>query len=251
MKSGIFITARLGSTRLPQKHFKIVNGKEIIRFLVERTIKEFSKEIIEESVIVSIVSGNEKMNKALDERVPECDCYFGNDNNIPLRHLEAADHYGVDCIVSVDGDDILCSPAAMRAVFNGLNNGRQYVKTEGLPLGLNVMGYRREFLRSSLGKTDSAVLETGWGRIFDEDELKIFSFECRNDPFLRFTLDYEEDFDFFNRILTDETIDFLNCSDNCLVEKVLKNKIYEINRSIAETYWDNFNAEMDKEKENG
>jgi spore coat polysaccharide biosynthesis protein SpsF len=248
MKSGIFITARLGSTRLSSKHLLPVKGREIMGYLISRILHEFDAEIKNKDTVLSIVTGNPGLNKPFEKAFPECSVFYGDDDNIPKRHLEAAEHYGIDFIVSVDGDDILCSSKAIRSVYQALLGGEQYVKTSGLPLGLNAWGYSTAFLRESLAKADYALLETGWGRIFDSTRLVDIPFKSRNEDYLRFTLDYEADLEFFREIIEQKGININEISDEELVGLVFSKKIYQKNESIAREYWDNFKKNIEKEE---
>ncbi len=248
MKTGIFITARMGSTRLPEKHLLKINGREIMGYLVSRIIHEFSSEIKSNEVLVVIVTGNRNTNFKFETSFKESLVFYGDDDNIPKRHLEAAEFYGIDLIVSVDGDDILCSPNAMREVYNILNEGYVFVKTNGLPLGLNVWGYSTSFLKESLKKNNYSKLETGWGRIFNQTNLKTINFNIKNDDFLRFTLDYKADLDFFTEIIKQSDIDILTIKDDQLIDLVINKNIYKKNMSIAKEYWKNFKKNIKKEE---
>ena len=83
MKIGVFITARLGSTRLQQKHLLKVSGREIMKYLVDRINNEFDREITEGEAIVAIVTGNQSVNSKFGELFKECRVFYGDDDNIP------------------------------------------------------------------------------------------------------------------------------------------------------------------------
>jgi len=59
---------------------------------------------------------------------------------------------------------------------------------------------------------------------------------------LRFTLDYEEDATFFCEIINKLKEKIITISDTDLIDFVLKNKLYELNTSLKEKYWDNYNT---------
>lgn len=248
MKTGIFITARLGSTRLQRKHLLPVMDKPIITYLIKRIEFEFLKEISQNLISIVVVTGNKHDNKDLEKLCDGYDVYFGNDDNIPLRHSEAARDLNLDCIISVDGDDILCSPSAMRQVYTELASGSHYVKTEKLPLGMNVMGYSSEFLFQSVNQVELGVLDTGWGRIFDERKLITIKSEIAvEDDKLRFTLDYDEDFTFFRTIIEGFGEKIIDCSDLKIISYVNNHDLHKVNSSISVTYWNNFRNNIEKE----
>jgi spore coat polysaccharide biosynthesis protein SpsF len=254
MRTGMFITARLGSSRLKRKHLRLVNDKPIISYLLERSLKEFENEIADNSIKVVIVSSDEEENREFERHIPEwVDVFYGSKENIPLRHLQAAQHFGFNNIIAVDGDDILCSCKAMRAVYHSLLEN-EYVKTDNLPFGMNVMGYSRNFLDSSLQNYENTVLETGWGRIFDQSKCIAIEVpdlsELMKDEnnLLRFTLDYREDLNFLEAIIKAFGERIYEASDNEIIETSWNSQLYKINEIISKEYWTNFNKRMLEEQ---
>ena len=244
---GILITARLGSTRLPNKHLLEVGGKPIMGYLLDRIQQGFSDEIEKGEAKVIIATSAEPFNLKFKQFAPSVSCFYGDIKNIPLRHLQAAYNFGLDYIVAVDGDDILCSVQAMKDVAELLKSGEEYVTTKGLPFGLNAFGYSTEYLESALQKNIEKVLETGWGRIFNEDLVKEKEYpniEAYEEE-LRFTLDYEEDLNFFRQVIEGLKNQIFDISDSKLISHVLENEIYRINKTRIEEYWSNFNNQKE------
>lgn len=245
---GVFITARLGSTRLSEKHLIEVNGKPFIKWLVERFLTAF-KENIEKNelkifITTSVKVENKKFESIFDKS--EAEVFYGSDENIPLRHLECAVANNIDYIISIDGDDILCSTEASKVVADRLLDGSKMVQTAGLPLGMNSTGYSKVFLEYSLKGIESNKLETGWGKIFDKNEIDVI--QLRKDESIekiRMTLDYEPDADFFKKVISN--IDVLNVSDNILIDLIIKNKWNQLNDHLDDIYWSNFNKQKQEE----
>jgi spore coat polysaccharide biosynthesis protein SpsF len=252
MKTGILITARLGSTRLEKKHLLPVNNKPLIYYLIERIRREFGKEIRDNGVQIVIATSDEQENRQFgDFSESGVTVFYGSINNIPFRHSQAAAELTLDAIVSIDGDDILCSPKGMREVYRALCSGAQYVKTSNLPFGMNLMGYTASFLASAINNHTNDILETGWGRIFDESQLVeiVIPFPIQNNV-LRFTLDYKEDYLFFKAVI-EKCGDGINqMTDEEIVNIVLKEKYFRINEPIAMKYWENFHRLQKMEMEN-
>ena len=247
---GILLTARLGSTRLRRKHLLEINNKPILKTLIERIKNEFANEIKLGRVKIIIATSDEIENRDFQIFFEKtCDVFYGSKENIPLRHLEAARKYELDAIVSIDGDDILCSTEAMQSVYKRLALGKNFVKTQGLPLGMNVMGYSTEFLKASLKKHECDTLETGWGRIFNQTDLEIIDIHLvEENNRLRFTLDYETDYQFFKQVIVDLADVIYYCSTKSIIEHVLKHRLYEITDTVNEEYWMNFNTQVQEEK---
>ena len=64
---------------------------------------------------------------------------------------------------------------------------------------------------------------------------------------LRFTLDYDEDAEFFKKIINTMKEKVVSISDEDLINFVTKNKLFEINSSLKKKYWENYNSEKQKE----
>lgn len=248
MKTGILITARLGSTRLKQKHLLKVREKPIVSYLIERIRREFKEEIAQNKIEVVIATSNEPGNRAFEELgIANLKVFYGSINNIPLRHLQAAESYDLNYVIAVDGDDILCSVSGMRMLYDAFLSGEDYVKTAGLPFGMNSMGYSRSFLESSVNTYRNDTLETGWGRIFEVSMLKIIAIGLPEDERLRFTLDYEEDYQFFSRIIELLGDAVYTTTDQEILDLVFKDDLWRINENVCREYWQNFYKQRDQE----
>lgn len=252
MEIGIFVTARLGSSRLKKKHLLSVQGRPIIYYLINRIYGAF-QELIEASTVKIIIATSDEPENREFERInlDEATVFYGSLRNIPLRHLQAADLYKLDAIIAVDGDDILCSIDGMKRVYAELIKGEEYVKTVGLPFGMNSMGYSVNFLRKSVQQQNFDVLETGWGRIFSESSQKVIDLsepQYSNES-LRFTLDYQADFEFFNKLITGFPASLLQASDLQIVDYVEQTKLHEITEQITTEYWANFHNGIKNENE--
>lgn len=251
MKTGILITARLGSSRLKRKHLLEILGRPIIYYLIERIRHEFEMEIKNQEIDIFICTSDEEENRAF-EPLLNTTTFYGAVNNIPYRHLQNAYRHSLDYILAIDGDDILCSIQGMRAVYTSLINGdADYVETTGLPLGMNSVGYSTGFLQQCIDNNPHDILETGWGRIFDKRSLLKLPFkEFYNNEKLRFTLDYEVDFQLFERIISLLGSKFIKANDDEIIALTITNELYKLNESISEEYWRNFSNAIRKEEGN-
>ena len=192
MKIGILINARMGSKRLKDKHFMKIGNTLCINWLIKRLINEFSFEIKDKIIELFLATGSKNLNLKFDDLKNYTKVFYGSDFNIPMRHLELASKYKLTNIICIDGDDILCSMKAARDVFDQLNNKKCFIKTIGLPIGMNVLAYSSVFLKQCLSQKNYKILETGWPRIFNESYLHIINYKNKinSQPNLRFTLDY-------------------------------------------------------------
>jgi spore coat polysaccharide biosynthesis protein SpsF (cytidylyltransferase family) len=254
MKTGIFLTARLGSTRLPRKHLLEAGGKAMLAVLAGRIRHGFDQAIYRGDAVLAVVTSDEPANRDFERLSGEpMAVFYGSKQNIPLRHLQAARRFGVDAIVAVDGDDILCSVDAMRVVADSLAGGAEYTRTTGLPLGMNAFGYRTDFLARSITGKEQKTLETGWTYIFDAARLTSNALDLGLEApdSLRFTLDYNEDCEFFRRIVEHFGAGVVTASDKDIVSYVLAHDLQKITDPIAQKYWENFQTVRAQEMDRG
>ncbi|MEQ8352763.1 MAG: hypothetical protein RH862_14840 [Leptospiraceae bacterium] len=248
---GIFITARLGSKRLPGKQLLEVCGRPIMDYLLLRIRHEFQEELKLGSIRIIITTADEPINRKFEEIYSNqpIDVFYGSPRNLPLRHLQAAQSFGVDRIVCVEADDVFCSTSAMRQVYQSMLEGNGIVRTTGLPLGMNNMGYQTRFLENAIGLNPPEILETGWTTIFNDSEVTEINYDVSYPPELRFTMDYQEDFDFFSRIIEKFLSNIESIPDESIISYALSDNLYRMNSHLTEQYWTNFREEQ-KDGEN-
>lgn len=244
MNIGVLVTARLGSSRLPRKHLLEVNGQSFMACLLARLRPVL--EVLPCSMRLVIATSDESENRDFARfECADTQVFYGHRDNIPRRHLEAARALGLDALVSVDGDDILCSPQAVVNVARALLDGADLVRTSGLPLGMNAMGYRTQFLEQVVTPWWSRSFDTGWGVIFPDDAWLDIQMPLAAIPELRFTLDYPEDQLFFTSVIHElMTKEILStATDEDIVAIVESQKMFQLNQSVNQEYWQNFHAE--------
>ncbi|SIR42280.1 cytidylyltransferase domain-containing protein [Pontibacter lucknowensis] len=247
---GISIIARLESSRLTQKHLIKAAGKPFLEWLILRLKDTFAHEIDHLELEVCITTSDTALNRTFSqfESINGVSVFYGNDVNIPLRLKECATARNWDAVISVDGDDILCSPEACKKVYEALRDGKSYVKTEGLPLGMNASGFSTSYLKEVVADNHD-VLETGWGRIFSAAPY-IIPFQPLTAEPLRFTLDYPEDANFFESVLNSYTPDkIITATDQDIVETVIEQQFYSLNEQLNDIYWTNFHNQIEKEQD--
>jgi len=256
MRLAILITARMGSSRLAQKHLIPANNKPLLYWLIKRFEHEFEAEIKDKKVFLAIATSEKPENKNFIKVTEGTSCAViqGSDNNIPQRHLHCANQLNATHILSVDGDDILCSAHAARVLFEQMqkDNEHDMFAVSGLPLGMNLSGYTVSYLEKSLAAQKNKKLETGWGRIFVNP--KTFSVSLGNCDImgdLRFTLDYDEDAQFFCEVINRLKEEVVSVSDDDLINFVNQHQLYKINSFLKEKYWNNYNSEKQKELNEG
>jgi len=225
-KGAIFVTARLGSTRLPKKHLKYVcsgkcNGKErykerSIEFVFEqikyyeasRGIKVIlcTTDLKEDDELCAIVDN--ELRAIVDNGFYGAHIFRGSAEDKLQRWLDAAKTYDVDFFVTFDADDLFCS---LELIDNAL---LQYGRDKSIdfiygPKDLICGAFTYGIKTSALEKVcqikntadtemiEKYFMETG---MFNTCELKHIPATFRK-PWIRATLDYKEDLKFFRNVI--------------------------------------------------
>ena len=252
---GIFITARLGSTRLQRKHLILTEGKTMIEWLVLRYKTIFEKELLSGDVKIFLTTSVKEENKAFSSLLEKygVEVYFGEDTNIPKRYFDCAKKHVLDYFIVVDGDDILCSAYGSYQLYQSILENLNYdiLKVEGLPIGLNSSALKTSYVEACLKKHPNENLEVGWSRIFTAPTTKqivLGNYDIQGD--LRFTLDYEDDARFFKSIINFFGEKILKVTDLDLIDTVVSQNFDQINGHLSREYWENYNSAIKKQNEN-
>jgi len=243
-KIAVFIPVRLDSTRLPRKALLEIEGQPAIVHLIERLkLASMPHEIV-------LCTTTELTDDALVEVAESCKIRLcrGSKEDLLKRYSQAVEENGVDLIVNVDGDDILIDPEQVDQVAESLlETGADIVKCEGLPFGAAPLGVRAEALVSVVAAKGDDDTATGWSRFFtDSGEFKVETLvfddpELRH-PEIRMTLDYEEDYRFFQAVFR-ELSEPVRLRD--AIRLILaRPDIREINAGLDERYWAHFNSNL-------
>lgn len=238
----VFIPVRLSNTRLPQKAMKLVDGKPIILYLIERLQK--SKKI-RNIVVCTTTNESDKPLVSLLEKM-KIMVFQGNEKDILMRYLDASKKFNSDFIVSVDGDDIYSDPSYVDEIVSIFeNNDCDYVDMIGFPFGIASVGIKVSSLEKICKLKTTDDTETGYRLFFTENKIfKVFELKFpQNLSFpknLRLTLDYEEDLLLAKKIFKELGNDF-HLSD---ILQLFNNSpnLLEITENLDKKYkehWDN------------
>mgnify|MGYP000857002869 FL=1 len=211
MKKGIFITIRKDSSRLPNKAVREILGHPVMELIIKRA--KLAKNF--DTVIVCTTT------RPIDDEIEEIAkrngalVYRGSLHDKLERWNGAAKAFGIDYIVTFDGDDLFCEPKL-------LDMGAEQIETRGLdfieaPQGLICGAFTYAFTAKALDKVceikasedtemmwtyfkDSGLFNTG---VLENVPAIYFSDEIRS------TLDYPEDFEFYTNIF-----EHFQCEEN-------------------------------------
>jgi spore coat polysaccharide biosynthesis protein SpsF len=188
------------SSRLPKKALLKIKGKPTIEHLIERAKAAKLPQIVvlctsthpDDEVLVKIAQKN------------NIEAFRGSPDDKLDRYLKAAEYFGIDFFVNVDGDDILCDPELIDKTFvHFMKTGADYIGWRGLPVGAAPVGVKTEALAKVCELKEETDTEV-WGGYFTESGLFKVEFldapeELRR-PEYRMTLDYPEDLRFFRAV---------------------------------------------------
>lgn len=200
MEVATLILARIDSSRLPRKHLLEINGRPIITYLIERLqLSKESRHIVlcttplpEDDVLVSVAES------------VGISVFRGHPTDLLVRWLQAAEAFGIDFMVSAEGDDVLCDPEYVDKIVQVFRETRaDYITCRGLPFGVTPDGIKVDALRKVCAMKGES--SEGQKRYFTDTGLFHLEYidvvdPALNAPGLRMSLDYKEDFEFFKSI---------------------------------------------------
>lgn len=243
MKIGAFITVRLGSTRLPNKALLEIKGKPTIVHLIER-IKQ-AKNLDKIVLCTTTNPEDKKLIKVAEEQ--NINCFAGDEKDIIKRHYDAANYHKIDFVINVDGDDLFCDPEYIdKIAVKAKENYQLYdvISTRDLPFGVNSFGYKIDCLKSIFEKKTEDNTETGWGEFFkNNQQLKKKYIDANKSHIIdaRMSLDYEEDFQFFKKIIDMLYKEGKYISLDEIIYLLRENpEIIKINKFVEDKYWKNY-----------
>ncbi|MED4534086.1 glycosyltransferase family protein [Metabacillus fastidiosus] len=119
MKVAAIIQARMGSTRLPGKVLKTVNGKTLLEYQIERVQ---NAKTIDQIIVATTIQESDQSIVDFCRKIG-VDYYRGSENDVLSRYYETAKSFDVDIIVRLTSDCPIIDPVVIDKVVNEyLNN---------------------------------------------------------------------------------------------------------------------------------
>ena len=201
MKIAFLITARLKSTRLPLKVIKSMHGKPMIVHMLDR-LKQ-SKSLND----IIICTSNESQDDPLVEIAKNegVQCYRGDGDDVIGRLLGAAENFGVDYIVNITADCPFVDPVYIDQIVDVFKQtNADLIRAWDLPHGAFSYGIKTESIKKVIKLKDSTDTEVWYQYFTDTGLFNVIDLDIINTlhkrPGLRMTLDYPEDWQFFEAI---------------------------------------------------
>ncbi len=150
MKIVAIVQARMGSTRLPHKVMKPINGVPMIELLLTRLAK---CQRLDQIVLATSV---DPRNQVLVDHVAALgfSCEQGSENDVLERYVQAAESHGAEVVVRITGDCPLVDPQLVDdCILHFLQADVDYLSNTSPPTypdGLDVEVVRLDALRRAL-----------------------------------------------------------------------------------------------------
>jgi len=197
------LQARMGSSRLPNKVLRKIKGKTLLELYVNR-VKE--SHLIDKIVIATTTNPNDTLIQKIASDLG-IECFRGSEDDLLDRYYQCAKKYNADIVVRVTPDDPFVDYRVIdRAVQIFRDNEVDFVTNHfdpTYPEGLDVEVYSIDALEKSWRE---ASLLSEREHVFPyiqnhQDQFKIINFKQDTDySHLRWTIDYECDFEMTKRI---------------------------------------------------
>jgi len=202
MRIVAIVQARMGSTRLPNKVMKLINGVPMIELLLRRLKR--SKEIHH----IVVATSTNKNNLLLIEHVRKIGfaCELGSETDVMQRYIDVANKSCADVIVRITGDCPLVDPELVDTVIRGFKSGSidyvSNIEPPTYPDGLDVEVFSIEALKKANFLTvDLYDREHVTPYLRRNNLFKILSIQhSENLSSLRWTVDELADFETINRV---------------------------------------------------
>lgn len=204
MKVALVLSIREKSTRLPGKVLKELHEQTVTEHLIDRMKMAQNADMI---VIGTSDDPRDAVFGTIAKKKGIC-VFFGDQDDKLLRYYQICNHFNLDGVVIVDGDDILCFPEIMNKNVELMKNGiDEVIFWRNLPLGAASSALSKKALEKVLELKAESDTEVWGGYFLNSDKFKVrimdFDDPILNHPEIRMTLDYQEDFDFLRCIFDD------------------------------------------------
>lgn len=197
------IEVRMGSSRLPGKTMKLIQGKPTLEILLERLARA---KRVDQIVVATSVNPEDDAIESLCKRLGYS-CYRGSLDNVTLRVAEAAREANADIIAEITGDCILtCAEVVDEAIDYFLSHEIDYLSNlmeQTYPQGVDIRVFRAKDLMANAKIVTAANDIPGQDHVylyFEEhpEKYRIYQMKAPPEyhrPEWRLDLDYQEDLD--------------------------------------------------------
>lgn len=240
----MFVTARLGSTRLPRKALLPVGGKPALQHLIERVHLTRRPDL---RVLCTTTLPEDDELARLGQQLG-LEIYRGDPDCVTRRYLGAARQFGVELLVTAEGDDLFADPEHMdRTIDRYHQTGADLLLCRQLPLGASCYAVKVSTLLEVEKGFDPAYTGSFVPPIVEAGRFTIEDIRL-NDPALarpdlRMTLDYPEDLSFFEAVCMGLGVGRTPTLKEIICFLDAHPEVRDLNRRVDEKYWANYRRE--------
>lgn len=199
-KVGTIIVVRTSSKRLPNKALCKIIDQESITVLINRMKR------IKNSNQIILATSTDKSDDVLEKiAIKEgVSIYRGSLNNVALRYYEAAKKFGLEQVVRITGDAIMCDEIMLeKAIENQILTGSDVTFIQNMPYGTAKEVFNFKTIETIALKAEKPENTEYLEWYLENNKIFNISFIKSNyvfDKSIRLTLDFEEDLILFNKI---------------------------------------------------
>lgn len=243
MKTGFLITARLKSTRLPNKLILKLNGRQVIRHMIDHLKLSGILDCI---IICTSTNPQDKLLKRIAKE-EGIEYFLGDEEDVILRLYNSSKKFDLDYAVNITADSPLVSIEYIEKIVEKYKETKaDLIRCLDLPHGLYSYGLKIAAMRKVCEIKKGKETEV-WGRYFTDTELfnvvdlKIPKEHQRN---YRLTLDYSDDFKFFKALYNHFGDNTYKISVSDIIKYLDENPhIVEINKYCEKMYQKRFDKQ--------
>jgi len=196
-----------------------INNKTTIEYLIERAKRSRRAELI------VLCTTHLKEDDVLCEIAKRhgIECFRGPVEDKLMRWLQAVEKFDIEFFVTADGDDLFCEPELIDLAFEQYEKHQpDFIESEGLICGAFSYAIKASALRKVCEIKDTDDTEMMWVYFTKTGLFKTETLQnvpaIFERPNVRMTLDYEDDFRFFEKII----MHFAGRKDNFCLRDILE-----------------------------
>lgn len=196
LKVGAIIQARMSSSRLPGKtlmSLPLVEGKPILDWILS-AIKR-SRVCDSFTVATSVDSSNDMLEEYC--KTNSVSIFRGSENDVLSRFQEVIKNEGLDVVIRLTADNPLIDSNLLDStIAKHIEEGNQYTKTTGLPLGMNFEIINADVLQYAGQEVSNLEKEHVTLKAAQSDDISkcIFNPTEWDMESIRLTIDYAADY---------------------------------------------------------